>query len=674
MLNFFNNLSSRGKVLLGFFLAGLMFAGLLSVDYLTPLITSSDSLVKVELLVQTEDNQPIQDAKIQFISRGSPTTKYTTVSGYAEIKIPLRESVEINITKEGYETFVDRINLEVDTDTNKKFKLKSLNSSSKTINYQYYTSQNDFFPLILSSLRPDLNIPIIKRVLEHIHIDKIPLIARNDVFESIERFKVESGNQRTIQEAIDGRYGFEASDPEQIDSSSFFIPNETRVLEDSSTNQLSDRLGEDQFCYFSYAPLLGSFQTADDNIKYTAFIQYDNADEYGSIIQYPKLSDLAKYGKGDFNCIDNVRDTWIKKIIKNNQDIRGFLGFDYDFIFDLQNQRPYCPFSWALKRITPSPYVKFIDVINNNQEAIRIESINYESINKDPYQLTVADQRSVLFKSSFGLTKKINILLQPANHLLIPIEFGFNTQPVKEVYQLYDDMKKSKLLKAEEIYVRKPLSKVEFEKENKVTNFNQFNKINMSLVNISEDFINGASSLTDLFNSIPRRLAVGTILNVKSLKINGQTINIDPPSDEPTVYISTLLGGAGSCPYLVVYDDQQESWLELGTILSARKNKPLQQEELHHLRKSVSKIKIEEREPEITYIDALSIIYTEPNTEEVQAVVYPTPELQKVDEDYFLLHQGEALEIDLEKFVPPNASDVMLKINGYYKALQTSLS
>ncbi|NET55461.1 MAG: hypothetical protein F6K47_04490 [Symploca sp. SIO2E6] len=674
MLNFFNNLSSPVKVFLGFFLAGLIFAGLLSVDYLTSFITSSDTLVKVELLVQTEDNQPIQDAKIQFISRGSPTTKYTTVNGYAEIKIPFRESVEINITKEGYETFVDIINLEVDPDTNKKFKLKSLNSSSKTIDYQYYTSQNEFIPLILSSLRPDLNIPIIQQVLEHIHIDKIPLIARNDVFENIERFKVESNNQRTIQKAIDGKYGFEASDAEQIDSSSFFIPNETGVVEYSSTNKLSNRLGDN--CYFSYAPLLGSFQTADDNIKYTALIQYDNADEYGNIIQYPKLLDLAKYGKKDYgrlNCSDNLGDVWIRKIINNNQDVRGFLGFDYHFIFDLQNHRLGCQDSWEITRIAPSPYLKFIDIINNNQEAIRIESINYESINKSPYQLTVADQRSVLFKSSSGFTKEINILLQPANHFLIPIEFGFNTQPVKEAYQLYADMEKSKLLKAEEIYVRKPLSKVESEKENKVTDLNQFNKINMSPVNISEDFINGANSLTDLFNSIPKRFAVGMILNVKSLKINGQTINIAPPSDEPTVYISTLLEG-GSCPYLVVYDAQQKSWLELGTILSARKNKSLQQEELHHLGNNVSKIKIEEREPEITYIDALSIVYTEPNTEEVQAVVYPTPELQKVDEDYFLLHQGEALEIDLEKFVPPNAFDVMLKINGYYQALQTSLS
>ena len=123
MLNFFNQLPNSVKVVIGFFLLGLVAAGLISLSDLSSLSEnlSNDTYVDVQILVQTDDNQPIQDAKVQFISRGSPTTKYTTASGYTEIEIPSRESVEVNVTKEGYVTLVEILNLEVDPDRNKKF-------------------------------------------------------------------------------------------------------------------------------------------------------------------------------------------------------------------------------------------------------------------------------------------------------------------------------------------------------------------------------------------------------------------------------------------------------------------------------------------------------------------------------------------------------------------------
>ncbi|MEM7591761.1 MAG: hypothetical protein AAF383_09625 [Cyanobacteria bacterium P01_A01_bin.83] len=673
MLNFFNNLPFPIKVFLGFFAAGLIFAGFISLGDLTSLFEAkNDDLVVVQLLVQTEDNQPIQDAKIQFISKGSPTTKYTTASGYTEIEIPARESVEINITKDNYETLVEIINLLVDKDTNKKFKLKNKNLSSQLPDYQYYTAQNEVFLLNLAFLSPDLNVPIIKKALKYIGIDKIPLVAQNAVFRNIEKFKRESGNKKTIQENIDSGLGFEVSGAEQKKSTSLLVNQETGVKEYKQDYKLSDTPGEDGLCNFGYAPVLGSFQTANDNSKYTAFIKKNNLVK---VIQYPKLSDLAKYGQKDYEylgCIKSLKDFWIQKVIENNQDVRGFLGFYYPLISDLESYNQGCKDYWELERISPSPYVKFLDVINDNQEPIRIESITYQYISKNPYQLTVADQRNVLFQSGSDITQEFNVSLRPANHFLIPIEFGFNTEPIKEIYQFESDIDKSTILNVDKIYVTKALSRSEWERIRKAT-AEQTNKIGMTSVNLSEEFINNASSLEELFNLIPRRFAVGSILNVKSIRINGQNININPPNDEPTVYISTFIQ-AGSCPYLVVYDLQQNGWLELGTILYARNNKSLQQEELHNLGNNISRIRIEERESEITYIDALSIVYTEPNMEEVQEVIYPIAELQKVDEDYFLLHKGEALEIDLERFVPTNASNVKLKINGYYKVLQGELS
>lgn len=43
--------------------------------------------------------------------------------------------------------------------------------------------------------------------------------------------------------------------------------------------------------------------------------------------------------------------------------------------------------------------------------------------------------------------------------------------------------------------------------------------------------------------------------------------------------------------------------------------------------------------------------------------------LEKVDGDYFVLHQGEHIEIDLKQLLPTGASNIKLKINGYYKVI-----
>ncbi|NEP24402.1 MAG: hypothetical protein F6K49_21180 [Moorea sp. SIO3I6] len=683
MLNYFQSLPSSVKVILGSFIVGFILAGLLNISYFPSILTTlnDEGLVDVTLLVQTEDNQPIEGAEVQFNSKGAPTTKYTTKSGYAEIKVPDRESVEINITKEGYEILVEIINLEVDPDTNRKFKLKSnkLSKLELKIDYQHYTAENEVFPLTLSLMKPDLNSPLIQKILQTIDIDSVPLVARNDVFNNINKFINESGNQ----EVINVTSGVQIASQDKLDDTKVLVNREEGVGDFSLeyTNN-SIKFLQDDFCEnLSYAPVLGQFNTDDDS-KYT-FLMYnhDQGKVLGNIIQYPKLSDIVKYGQKHYYRLSACknRDVWIKNIIGNNPDFRGLLGFNYPFVIDIDEFESFgCGGNGAIfsiEKIASLPYVKFIDLVNNNQEPVRINSITYDSIKKSPYELTVADQRSSIFESSDTWTQELNISLKPGNNFLIPIEFGFNAQYIEEYYHnlglKYFD--KSKLVNLKKIYVTKALSKPESKKFSNTSDYKQQNRLLTTPITLSQEFINSTSSLSELSELIPNRIAVGSILNVKSIKINGKSIDILPPSDEPTVYISTYLQ-AGSCPYLVVYDPKQDGWLELGTILYARKNKSLQQEELHSLGDSVSKIRIEEREAEITYIDALSIVYTDPETEKVEEVIYPMTELQKVDEDYFSLHQGEALEIDLEQFIPANASDVKLKINGYYQVLQEELS
>ncbi len=81
-------------------------------------------LTNVRIVIETEEGKPIKGVSIRFSDRGSPTERITTDDGYAQIKIPATENVEVTISKEGYETQKHMINLKNDPDENIPFQLK----------------------------------------------------------------------------------------------------------------------------------------------------------------------------------------------------------------------------------------------------------------------------------------------------------------------------------------------------------------------------------------------------------------------------------------------------------------------------------------------------------------------------------------------------------------------
>ncbi|BDA76452.1 hypothetical protein CAL7716_106180 (plasmid) [Calothrix sp. PCC 7716] len=158
-------------------------------------------------------------------------------------------------------------------------------------------------------------------------------------------------------------------------------------------------------------------------------------------------------------------------------------------------------------------------------------------------------------------------------------------------------------------------------------------------------------------------------MQIVSIKVNAQDIAADLPGNRATGYTMSANYQSGSCPFLLIYNRKNDYWLDLGTVLYSRNNKILQDYEIRNLGHDISKIKIEEREPEVTYIDSVSILYTKPDVELTQEAIPPIPKLAKQDGEYLILHQGESIEIDLEDLIPINSSNVRLKINGYYEIL-----
>lgn len=659
MFGFLRNLSSSTKAIISLFLFGMLLFGLISLDDFRNIDDdiSGVSLIKVQILVVTDGEngeEPVSNAEVLISGGGPPTTKFTTSRGYIEISMPPRESVEVRVSKDGYGNLIEIIDLNVDPDTNRTLKIDPLPDLSMLIDYQYYTSRNGMFPLILSSLDPDLNIPVVNKVLDHINLSELPLILKNSVFNSIEDFKFESGNGQKLEKI----YGLSVQsfndNSNKTNKSVNFVDNNRDgdiLTHVSETYDLSNLLGEDYVCGFRFAPLLLSVQNTEDNIPYTSFFDFERnygnqgTSKYGIILQFPKLSSMGDKGVPDIYCRDQSIDNWIEKVVAENPDFRNFIGFEYDFIYNPDTFEYPCGF--RITRISPSPYVKFLDIVNDSNNSIKINSIDYKVVEKGNYELTIADERSSLFGLSSNYRQEINISLRPLKHLIIPIEFGFDTEPIKKKYGNNYNLN---VIDVNTIYVAEASTETGY--------------FDMSPVSFPEGFSEKSTPLPDLVKSIPQRFALGSILNIDSLTIDNVKLNIDPPSDEPTLHISNFVQG-GSCPYFMVFDSDLKTWVDVDTILSVKNNK-FSQTESYNIGNNISKLRIDEREEEITYISYLSFVFTDPETKKIEEKIYP---LQKSDGNYLTLHQGEFLEIDLDDIIPANSINRSMEINGFYEIL-----
>ncbi len=437
---------------------------------------------------------------------------------------------------------------------------------------------------------------------------------------------------------------------------------------------------EDYVRYFYFAPIIAPIQTDQSNAQYTSFV------EGKRIFQYPKLGDikglvvkdeLDKSPNKTFNK-SQINDLWIKKIMANNPNNRGFLAFSYPYFQDdskLTFNRGICGgkrnivSSWSIVRYTPSPYLKFIDIENNTESALTIESVKFKLFDSGEYKLTVADERSSLFRSIPDKEYETNLVLKTGRHLLIPIEFGFSTEPYKNLNLIdVEDSEKESISKVDKLYVAKSLSvKYIYSVLDKNISNQQKGEALIESKSFSNYFVKQSKSIENLIESIPERFAVGPVIEVTAIKIDGDFVTLRPPGDKPSIYISKYFEG-GSCPYLKIYDYTKNTWFDLGTVLYNRYNKDLQGEEIHILGNSnITKLRLEEREKEITFIDSISIKYVDTHDGLEHEVNLNQPNLKSADGVYMQLFEGDSFEIDLTTLIPSESSNIRLKINGYYQ-------
>jgi hypothetical protein len=422
------------------------------------------------------------------------------------------------------------------------------------ITWNYYQGINGYPTLMLSQLKSGSDDKsILSVLLKTLNIDKFPIIhSNNPVFESIERFKRETGNEQFINgQDSSGRLTYYSD----------IMPQSSENADESFRRTEATYSGEENIMFgrFHYAPFNMLFQTSSSDAEYTAVYKTDYQSE---IVQFPSLSDADDFlfssdKKG------NTKSKWINEVIKENPDNRGFLLFSYpfssDFIGLVNMLRFYiCQgFDTLVARVMPTPYLRLIDIKNTSSRTVSIKSAMFEVVDKAPHKLTPLFDRSTIFKESNKEKIVFNLQLEPSQHFFIPIEFGFDTKNqkrlIEEVLSTGTAEERSSAFASKEVYIPKPIHSA-FEKlvsidPSSLEEVVSDSKASQGIVQthrFSSKFISEMSSFDQNVGKIPQKFAIGSILNVTSLEVDGKEIVIEPPSNEPIFSINSFIAGGGA--------------------------------------------------------------------------------------------------------------------------------
>lgn len=548
---------------------------------------------------------------------------------------------------------------------------------------QYFTGL-DVLP-VLSFVQSEFSDELTKTVL---NTSINPLIYRKSpVFPSLEKFVFESGNSDYLKNMrnLSASYKFNKNG---YTKSATLAKEKHETLKVESQEEFEDSTRMALGNEFSYVDLVTTFKENLENAEWTSFIDSTKDDQnrgVGKVVQFPKLSSLLdpaiKISPPDWRK-NVINDVWIKNIALNNPSVRGFVGLIYNYVTDPKN--PSIKSSISCGDVTPTPiegipltlveksvrtpYVRFADIMNSSKTDVRISAISY-AIHGDldhPYQLTdVSSNRSALFNNKNLMTENLDpsgINLLPGQHFLLPIEFGFDSRSQRDNFRTEKPTSKSEILRlaSQDVYISKADARlIDYKKSNVLGIVNKLDS--------SSGFLRQSKTLSELFQSVPKRFALGVILNLNSVTIDGETISLKPPLNDPFQIAASKNYQYGSCPYLLVKNKNTGRWRDLGTVLTGRSNSALQYNETHYLGDEIDTVRLEEREREVTYLDSFTVNYYDPTSQKILQVVPELPDAaRKTDNKYYLMNTGDFIEIDLKKLLPSNAQKIHIEVSGYY--------
>lgn len=169
---------------------------------------------------------------------------------------------------------------------------------------------------------------------------------------------------------------------------------------------------------------------------------------------------------------------------------------------------------------------------------------------------------------------------------------------------------------------------------------------------------------------LPQRsqYAYGPEVQIAGMIMDGTTVMFEGTSANYLEFTSAAEGG--SCPYLYSWNEERGGWLSHGKVIDEAREKANERTELLSVPNGVMRFKIAEEEPEVSYLDAISLHVTMKDGRQIALEVQGDRTLKRIDRIYKVL---PAYTSQIFSFAWPNAlerGDVVkseLAITGYYR-------
>jgi hypothetical protein len=161
---------------------------------------------------------------------------------------------------------------------------------------------------------------------------------------------------------------------------------------------------------------------------------------------------------------------------------------------------------------------------------------------------------------------------------------------------------------------------------------------------------------------------------VNGLVVNNKTVKLAEHADNSVDV--TIGSGFGSCPYLLAWDETDREWVNQGKVLDAGKGKSGEYSEAKTFEGFRARFRIEEREPEIAYIDHAELVASLKNGETL-TLKSGNNQLADRDGDYLELMWGEGVELAFtlpEGVAAEDVTESRLTLTGYYERYSNLLA
>jgi hypothetical protein len=162
-----------------------------------------------------------------------------------------------------------------------------------------------------------------------------------------------------------------------------------------------------------------------------------------------------------------------------------------------------------------------------------------------------------------------------------------------------------------------------------------------------------------------KHYAYGPEIFIGGLIVDGVALNLTNPSAN---YLElTISDEAGSCPYLL-WQSPDGDWVRHGKVLDKAPNKGREYTDARLFQGLRSRFRIEEREPEIAFIDQAELVVTLKSGESL-ALAVDNPRLAALDGEYLRLLWGDAVDLAFSLPKDIDQEDVVesrFSVTGYY--------